>query len=529
MKLARIGLGAWIASALLILALILAGTTVAQSGPGIIWSQAQTYDRSVVFSADGQLVISGGGSYGVRIHNAADGTLIRTLTVPWSNGANAVAISPDGQYVADGAQAYNGNFNVWRTADGTLVKGRISAHDNGTSAVAFSPDGQFIATAGRDGTIKLWQLPAVDLIRTLNFGAGYRPRVWSVAYSPDGQFLADANQSGVDLWRVADGTLVRSFASDGNFNSVVYSPDGQTVAAAANTIDAEGQCADCSVKLWRVADGALLKTLIAYSDTSSTPVSPYALDFSPDGQTLVVGVSMQVNSNYVAGLRFWRVADGTLATSYNFEPDSDAVLSVAYAPDGNSFAYASYSALVVAHSPYGASCSCALSQPSAFVPANGGQGSVNMATGSSCTWTAQSNASWITMTSASSGTGNATLTFEVRENFTGSARTGTLSIGDQSFTVVQDGGASPDCSLSLSSFSNTYAASGGSGSVMVGTESRCAWSATSNVNWITFTSATNGIGNATVSYTVASNPDTSGRKGTITVSGQAIAVKQKGN
>jgi WD40 repeat protein len=528
MKLARIGLGAWIAGALLTLALILAGTIAAQSGPSIIWSQPVLYERSVAFSGDGQLLISGGGSAGVRVYRAADGTLLRTLTVSWSNRALAVAISPDSQYVADGGDGYNGNFNVWRTADGSLVKGRISAHNNGTSAVAFSPDGQFIATAGRDGTIKLWQLPGVDLVRTLNFGSGYRPRVVSLAYSSDGQFLADATQGGVDLWRIADGTLVRSFASGTNFTDVAYSQDGQIIAGAAHAIDVQGQCADCSVKVWRVSDGALLKTL-AVNSSGGQPFSPWSLAISPDGQTIAEGGDGYVNPGYVAGLRFWNVSTGTLVASYDFEPESNGVLALAYAPDGNSYAYATYHALVVAHSPYDSLCSCELSQTSTFVPAGGGAGSVNMTTGSNCNWTAQSNANWITLTSAASGSGNSTITFEVRENFTGSARTGTLAIGNQSFLVVQDGGASPDCTTSVSSLSGTYPGSGGTGNLTVTTEERCAWNASSNVNWITFTSPSAGVGNATLSYTVASNPQSSGRKGTITINGQTVTVKQKGN
>jgi len=380
MKPVRISLAVWIVSAVLSLALILVGHTVADSSPDVIWSQA-AFTRSVVFSSDGQLLVSGGGDQGVKIRRASDGTIIRTLNVSWSNVANAVAISPDGQYVADGGQSYNGNFNVWRASDGSLVAGRISAHLNGTNSVAFSPNSQLIATAGRDGTIKLWQLPAVTLIRTLNFGSGYRPRVWSIAISPDGQLLVAAHQGGVDLWRVSDGTLVRTLFNGGNTSAVAFSPDGQTAAGAVSITDQYGQCVDCSVKVWRVSDGALLKTLTGNAG------SLWSIAFSPDGETVAAGSGAPSGSTFVGIIRFWRVSDGTLATSYSLDQGSDSVLSLAYSPDGSSFSYASYSGLALARSPY-SSCACAVSPASKFFPPAGGAGSINMTTGSSCNWAA---------------------------------------------------------------------------------------------------------------------------------------------
>ncbi|RLI01226.1 hypothetical protein DRO38_05415, partial [Candidatus Bathyarchaeota archaeon] len=45
---------------------------------------------------------------------------------------------------------------------------------------------------------------------------------------------------------------------------------------------------------------------------------------------------------------------------------------------------------------------------------------------------------WIHITSGSSGTGSGTVNYSVDEN-TGSARTGTITIADQTFTVTQSG------------------------------------------------------------------------------------------
>ena len=58
---------------------------------------------------------------------------------------------------------------------------------------------------------------------------------------------------------------------------------------------------------------------------------------------------------------------------------------------------------------------------------------------SSCSWTAASNASWITITSGSSVTGSGTVTYSVAANTTGSTRTGTMTVAGSTITVTQTG------------------------------------------------------------------------------------------
>lgn len=59
-------------------------------------------------------------------------------------------------------------------------------------------------------------------------------------------------------------------------------------------------------------------------------------------------------------------------------------------------------------------------------------------TGSTCTWTATSNESWITVTSGASGTGNGTVTFGYSENAGKKDRKGTLTVAGRQATIEQD-------------------------------------------------------------------------------------------
>jgi hypothetical protein len=77
------------------------------------------------------------------------------------------------------------------------------------------------------------------------------------------------------------------------------------------------------------------------------------------------------------------------------------------------------------------------------VSASGSTDIVNVTSSGSCPWRAQSNASWITVTSGASGTGNGTVGFNVAANTTNSQRTGTMTVAGKTFTITQDGTAPP--------------------------------------------------------------------------------------
>ncbi len=84
-------------------------------------------------------------------------------------------------------------------------------------------------------------------------------------------------------------------------------------------------------------------------------------------------------------------------------------------------------------------CSYSLSSTIGFFSMSGGGGTVNLTTSAGCDWMAASNTSWITLASSADLTGSDMVTFKVRENFTSTARSGTLTIAGLTYTVVQDG------------------------------------------------------------------------------------------
>jgi hypothetical protein len=176
-------------------------------------------------------------------------------------------------------------------------------------------------------------------------------------------------------------------------------------------------------------------------------------------------------------------------------------------------------------------CTFTLNPTSASFTFRGGSGSITVtASSSTCARTATSNASFITITSGASGTGNGIVAYRVAGN-SGAARTGTITVGDQTFTVNQagTGGGGGACTFTINPTNASFTSTGGTGNITVtASSSTCARTATSNDAFITITSGASGTGSGTVSYTVATNSSTSSRTGTITVAGQTFTVTQAG-
>jgi sugar lactone lactonase YvrE len=87
-----------------------------------------------------------------------------------------------------------------------------------------------------------------------------------------------------------------------------------------------------------------------------------------------------------------------------------------------------------------------LSAQAASLSTSAGGGSIQVTAFGGIAWTATSNASWITITSGASGSGAGTVAFTVTAN-TGAARSGTITIGNATFTIVQEGTAATSLNL----------------------------------------------------------------------------------
>lgn len=182
--------------------------------------------------------------------------------------------------------------------------------------------------------------------------------------------------------------------------------------------------------------------------------------------------------------------------------------------------------LVATEEPQGQGCSYSLSSTNASFTPSGGSSTVSVNTTPGCSWTALSNdPTWIIVTSGSSGTGSGIVGYSVLANSTGSNRSGTMAIAQQTFYVTQSG--SP-CAYSISPTNKTFTAAAGSDFVTVTADPGCQWTAvSSDTTWLHITSGSSGTGNGSVNYSVDANGSVQ-RYGTITIADRVLTVTQLG-
>ena len=157
----------------------------------------------------------------------------------------------------------------------------------------------------------------------------------------------------------------------------------------------------------------------------------------------------------------------------------------------------------------------------AMVEAVGGPGTVAVTTQPECAWEASTTANWISALSPATGQGVGNVTFRVAPNEGTSARDGNIVVNGQQARVSQRA----PCRYELAPASQSIATSGGESSVTITTSSECAWTATTDVNWISLTQPLSGSGDGVVSFSVVPNPGAA-RSGSISVAGQRATVTQ---
>jgi hypothetical protein len=174
----------------------------------------------------------------------------------------------------------------------------------------------------------------------------------------------------------------------------------------------------------------------------------------------------------------------------------------------------------------GVPCSFSLGNNNPVIGSSGGNGSVTItASSGTCGWVASSNASFLGITSAPSGTGSGILTFSVGPNASQTGRAGTISIAGQNVMITQGGLV---CGYDLQSSAATVNGLGGTGVASVITAPGCSYTAQSNAPWINVTSGATGSGSGDVGFTAAANPSAAARSGTLTIAGKTFTVAQGG-
>ena len=166
-------------------------------------------------------------------------------------------------------------------------------------------------------------------------------------------------------------------------------------------------------------------------------------------------------------------------------------------------------------------CTYAVNPTNGTAAATGGSGSFSVSAGSTCSWTATTADSWITITSGTSGTGGGAVAFTAAANPGLNPRSGTISVNGAVYSLTQFGST---CSFALIPSSLAVSASGGSGTIgLAASNSSCTWTASG-----LSASPNSGTGSALVGITIPVNTNALSRVLTATIGGLTLTVNQSG-
>ena len=249
------------------------------------WSETVLGAGWLAGTADGKTLATVIG-YEVQLRDAASGKITRKWAT--DERLSPLAFSPDGKTLAAGITEWgryggrggkeSGGVQFWDVERACLV--RSISDDKPVTFVRYSVDGKYLATSSNEGPEKSWDVATGKLTRIF-------PGRHRADFSPDGETIAcqsaassaDKTIGKVDLYKLRDGSLVKSFASEKGASAswllcVTFSPDGHLLAAS----DWNG-----TVTLWDVATGECKQTITDHQ------AGVLAVVFAPDGAALATG------------------------------------------------------------------------------------------------------------------------------------------------------------------------------------------------------------------------------------------------
>ena len=254
------------------------------------------YARSLKFSANGSLLILGGGRGGKFGHavvwDVATGRRVAEIGKEFDQVMSA-DITPDHRKVA---LATNGKkVKSYDVATGELLY-TIAKHTEWVTGVSFSPDGILLASSDRNGNVMVWEAESGG--EFYNLGQ-HTASVTGLAWRADSNILASCSVDGtVSTWEMKTGKRVANWSSHGNVQSVAFTPDGKVLTCGA----------DGNTALWDINGSRIQQAQSVHQDdVVSKVVALY------DSKVFVTG-------NWLGEVRMFDVATGRDLTRVSSNP-----------------------------------------------------------------------------------------------------------------------------------------------------------------------------------------------------------------
>jgi WD40 repeat protein len=224
-------------------------------------------DASV--SSAGDLVAVARESGAIDVWPIRGSTPVASLSMD-DSGAWAVALSPDGRFVAGGGA--DGRVVVWRVATGEEV-GVLETHTDSVVSLDYGADASQLVSASWDDTAIVWDLDGLEPRYVLRLGA----RATAAAWSDSGSSLAVASEDGsVQFFDPATGLELHDRESNEHaktVNDIAFDRTGAILVSASD---------DRSMVVWNADTGSVIGRI-------RQGTAPLRVTVTADGDRVVVG------------------------------------------------------------------------------------------------------------------------------------------------------------------------------------------------------------------------------------------------
>ncbi len=250
------------------------------------------------------------------------------LEIPAELGGNSrpvrsLAFTPDSQFLVSGG--VDKTIKIWNVEAQSLVRSLIPSPAQEVGTIALSPDDQTLASGSIDGTVRLWNWKTGKLLHTLT---GHSSIVTSVAFSPDGQTLASGSgDKTIRFWNVENGSLWQTITTKQFIETLAFNPADDMLASAG---------IEMSVDLWNWKTGKLIRSLGRYTGVI------YAIAFSPDGQSLAFSPDANASNPTLEQntLRLWNLEGEQIGQTLSGH--TDYIDAIAFSPSGQTLVSGSF-------------------------------------------------------------------------------------------------------------------------------------------------------------------------------------------
>jgi WD40 repeat protein len=185
-------------------------------------------------------------------------------------------LNPDGKLLA--TCSYDRLINLWDVASGKLVRS-LTGHNGAVYDLAFSPDGEILASASADATVKIWNVQSGERLDTLGQPEGEQS---AVGFAPDlTSIVAGGGDRQLRLWKLLsrENAEINPLKLSGTAHNspilkLAFSPDGKWILTGSESGE---------LVLWDAA------TLAPRHKYETQPDVVTGLAFAPNSKRFYVG------------------------------------------------------------------------------------------------------------------------------------------------------------------------------------------------------------------------------------------------